>query len=716
MRDGPSRFVLPDFRNETRHLRATYVTRAIIVNAQDGERPARGESASRDGSSRRKAADTDHTALRTAERERDAAAASRDRFSFLAEVSRCLADSLDYEETLTTVAGMSLPYLGAWCIVDVAEDGYPSGPKVEGGIRRLTVQHPDPAKRAIARELQDRYPPSPDDLIGSAKVIRTGRPEMVFDVPPSALAASARDPEHLELLRSLGVQAYIIAPMVARGRTLGAITFVTAESGRRFGELDVLMAEDIARRSAMAVDNARLHREAITLREAAEDALAEAEELASELEVSRDEADEARTETSRSAARLQALAAALSVASTEEEVAEAVVTHATEVFGAVGVVIARVSPDEVFLEILSAGAMPSDIRQEWARFPISAPVPLADVARTGRELFLESPAAWIERYPDMQPLLEATGHSANAVVPLVVEGRVLGVLGAAFDSPRTFDEDDRSLALSVGQQCAQALERARLLDAERRARNDAEVARAAAEKANQAKAEFLAAMSHELRTPLNAIGGYAQLIEMGIHGPVTDAQQEALSRIDLAQRHLLRLVNDVLNFARIQAGHLEYDVQPMQLAEVVRAVEPMLSPQMQAKRLAYEVAVPADCMVHADRSKLTQVLVNLLSNAVKFTPPGGRITVDSPKRGDGSGDAHTVFLRVGDTGVGIPRDKLQDIFEPFVQVDATPKGRKGGAGLGLAISRDLTRGMGGDIRVRSVVGEGTTFTVALPRA
>jgi signal transduction histidine kinase len=196
------------------------------------------------------------------QRARDAAESSRDRFAFLAEVSRCLADSLDYETTLATVAGLSLPYLGAWCIVDVR------GP--DGALRRLTVQHPDAAKQFAARTLQERYPPTADDYLGVTRVIESGRPELVFDVSDAELASRARDPDHLALLRTLGVKAYIIAPMLARGRVLGAITFVAAETGRRFGDLDVVIAEDLAQRAAMAVDNAQAHGELSRARAAAE--------------------------------------------------------------------------------------------------------------------------------------------------------------------------------------------------------------------------------------------------------------------------------------------------------------------------------------------------------------------------------------------------------------------------------------------------------------
>ncbi|HEU0300089.1 MAG TPA: GAF domain-containing sensor histidine kinase, partial [Longimicrobium sp.] len=228
-----------------------------------------GDPAPRPSGNAPQAASREETALRSAELERDLAEASRDRFSFLAEVSRCLTDSLDYEATLTTVAGMSLPYLDAWCIVDVLTPG--------GEVRRVAVVHPDPDRQEAARALAKEYAPRAGDMVGAPRVIRTGRPEMVFDVPDAALVAAAHDEEHLALLRRLGIRAYVIVPMVARGNVLGAMTFITAEHGRRFGDIDVVMAEDLARRAAMAVDNARLHREAEEARDTAENALAEAE-------------------------------------------------------------------------------------------------------------------------------------------------------------------------------------------------------------------------------------------------------------------------------------------------------------------------------------------------------------------------------------------------------------------------------------------------------
>jgi len=248
---------------------------------------------------------------------------------------------------------------------------------------------------------------------------------------------------------------------------------------------------------------------------------------------------------------------------------------------------------------------------------------------------------------------------------------------------------------------------------------EAEEARASAEAANRVKSEFLATMSHELRTPLNAIAGYAQLIELGVHGPVTDAQRESLRRIQRSEQHLLSLVNDVLNFAKLEAGRIDYDVTDVVLMDVVSSVTPMVEPQLAEKNLRYDVDIASDVVVRADADKLQQVLLNLMSNAIKFTERGGRISVNLGTRSCDDANASEaptgcVLLRMTDSGIGIPRERQEAIFDPFVQVDRHNTHTIGGTGLGLAISRDLARGMGGDLRVRSVPGEGSTFTITLP--
>ena len=253
-------------------------------------------------------------------------------------------------------------------------------------------------------------------------------------------------------------------------------------------------------------------------------------------------------------------------------------------------------------------------------------------------------------------------------------------------------------------------EELRMLNDELTARSEElERAREVAEEANRAKSEFLATMSHELRTPLNAIGGYVQLMELGIHGPVTDAQREMLGRVARSQQHLLRLINDLLNLARIEARRVDYAVDNVVLADALHSVTTMIEPQLTAAGLSFTSSVPGDLVARADDEKVQQILLNLLNNAVKFTPAKGRVTVDASRDVHG----HRVCIRVSDTGIGIRPEKLENIFEPFVQLREK---RTEGTGLGLAISRDLARGMGGDLEARSNDGNGSVFTLTLPAA
>jgi signal transduction histidine kinase len=217
-------------------------------------------------------------------------------------------------------------------------------------------------------------------------------------------------------------------------------------------------------------------------------------------------------------------------------------------------------------------------------------------------------------------------------------------------------------------------------------------------------------MSHELRTPLNAIGGYAQLMELGIHGPITEPQRSALARIRRSEAHLLGLIEDVLNFAKIEAGRVTFDLKPVPVTELVSEVDALVEPQMREKSIVYTRHDAPDAAAMVDEEKTRQVLLNLLSNAVKFTPAGGNIAVSFETR-DGEVD-----ISITDTGSGIPLEKQESIFEPFVQLQRAYTSTHGGTGLGLAISRDLARSMGGDLKVRSEPEHGSTFVLTLPRA
>jgi signal transduction histidine kinase len=232
--------------------------------------------------------------------------------------------------------------------------------------------------------------------------------------------------------------------------------------------------------------------------------------------------------------------------------------------------------------------------------------------------------------------------------------------------------------------------------------------------ASRAKTDLLAMMGHELRTPLNAISGYVQLLSTGVYGPVNPAQLDALARVDRAQRHLQELVRDLTDFVRVESGHLSLETTEIDVTELAADLESMVGPQARAKNLELVFTGCGKRRVVADRARLMQILLNLLSNAIKFTPEGGTIRLDCPSR-DGSVLMESVsFLRVRDTGPGIARDKQAQIFEPFVQVEASRGKAAEGVGLGLTISRHLARAMEGDLRVRSELGSGSSFTITLP--
>jgi signal transduction histidine kinase len=290
--------------------------------------------------------------------------------------------------------------------------------------------------------------------------------------------------------------------------------------------------------------------------------------------------------------------------------------------------------------------------------------------------------------------------------------------GGASATPTPADPTTDHIALMPASQ--QAVTELLLLGALREAtRADAaNAARLTIEHAHASLARFLAEMGHELRTPLQAVGGYADLMAMGVHGPVTDQQRIALERIHAGVVHLVELTTSLLDHARIAAGYVDYAMAAVRLGSTMDAAGSLVLPQADGRGITLTVEPCDDQLaVRADPGKLRQVLVNLLANAVKFTEPGGAVTMSAKVDAvPPTGTVPSVTISVTDTGCGISADDLKRVFDPFVQVGPRSDAHAAGVGLGLAISRDLTLGMGGSLTVESTPGVGTTFTLTLPQA
>ncbi|WP_420126662.1 ATP-binding protein [Longimicrobium sp.] len=477
----------------------------------------------------------------------------------------------------------------------------------------------------------------------------------------------------------LPVRSYLAVPVVGHtGEVLGGLFFGHAEPDM-FTERAERLAVGIAGWASVSIENARLHDAERRARAAAERAAERGQRL---LEV---------------AGRM---ARALSPA----QVAEVAVEHGMRAIGADAGAMALLDPAGAEFTMMGTRGYPEPSASRFYRFPVTLGAPMSDAVLHKRPVLVRDTAEWRERFPRTADAAAETGYEGYATVPIVADGRALGALGFSFRAGQTFDPGVDVFLETLAGHCASALERARLYEAERDARDEAE-------QANRAKSQFLASMSHELRTPLNAIGGYVELIELGLRGPTTPQQMTDLDRIKRAQQHLLGLINDVLNFARLEAGKIAFNLADVPLSEVLDEVEALIEPQAADRGILYGRGEGgAGVRVRADREKLEQVLLNLLSNAVKFTGPGGQVRMDSAQVGG------QVRIRVRDTGCGIPPEKLDAVFEPFVQVDPDLTRTRQGTGLGLAISRELARAMGGDLTVESTLDEGSTFTVHLPAA
>jgi PAS domain S-box-containing protein len=589
-------------------------------------------------------------------RQREAERTSR----FLADASRVLTSSLDYTATLQTVARLAVPEIADWCAVHVLE--------ADGAIECVAIAHVDPARETLVRDLMARYPLRPTSKYGVPAVLRTGRSVLRREVPAEIVSALARTPEDLATLRSLELRSVMIVPLIARGRTLGAITFLTAGSDRRYDERDLAVAEDLAARAALAVDNTRLYADA-------EDRRREAEVIA----------DLAR----RSNASLEA-----------DKVLPAVADAARA--------LTRCDVARIALWDTGAGATALVYRyavghrSDHAGLRMVKDSGLASaVAASGRP----ERTANIQTDPrvreEVRAFARTEGTFAVMVVPITVHQRVEGVIYCGRRRQQPFTERDEAVALRIAEHAAIALRNAELFRREQHARAEAEAA-------NRGKDDFLAVLSHELRTPLQAMLGWLRLMRAGrLDAAATAKALETIERNTLTQT---KLIGDLLDVSGILAGKLRVEPRVMDLTAVAEAAVQSVRAAALGKTITLSSSLdPGPMLLDGDPDRIDQVLTNLLSNAVKFTPGGGTIEVRLRRDGDAA------RLTIADSGIGIAPEILPHVFDRFRQADSSTTRTHGGLGLGLALVRYLVEAHGGSVRADSGgAGRGATFVVELP--
>lgn len=663
--------------------------------------------------------------------------------SLLAQAGTLLSASLNYEVRLSHVARLVVPDLGDWCAVDIIN--------AAGVLQRLSVAHIDPAKVELAYTIHRRYPPRPEDRSGIYEVLRSGQSQLFADVPAELLETSIADGEQRALIHQLGLRSVMIVPMVARGRTLGAITLAWAESGRHYTPIDVALAEELARRAALALDNALLYTEAQHLNAELESRVAI---RTAQLEASNTSLTAEIAERRQAEEQVRILNAELEQRVTERtsqlETLNSNLTHEIEERRQTGralrVVLRRTrelyhisqtigtvrTADEVLQALLSSSYLRKTSRASIAIFdqPWSdeAPPPQCTIlaawnseedlpAFVGQRFTLEG-LGLVPPYSREMPTVvediradralsarmrhrfEVLKTRSLIVFPLIAGDQWYGALSLHFNARHAVAVEDLRHLRGLVDQTAIAIDNIRLLAAEAKARREAE-------QANDVKMKFLAMISHELRTPLTSIKGFATtLLAEDVQWP-PDSQRDFLQTISDEADKLGDLIEQLLDLSRLEAGMLRIRPRPQTIDHIIDIAMAQL--QMVCTRHELAITIPPDLpALIADADRVAQVLTNLVGNAVKYSPPQTTITVSAIRIDD------LVRFDVADQGPGIPVAARTRIFEPFQQLDSHAINRTEGAGLGLAICKGLVEAHGGRIWVQDRSGPGTIISFTLP--
>jgi PAS domain S-box-containing protein len=671
--------------------------------------------------------------------ERAQIAASR---LFQSRASTLLAASLDYQTTLENLADAIVPELADWCAIDAIET--PSGTTrgATPSSRCLAVGHVDPAKKEQVWELQRRYPVDADGTYPYFKSLAASRspspgastgvrPDAVFHlteaadyclkIEPEELDRVAVDPEQLELLRSLGCSAYICLPIRFGHQTFGSILLVRGSSGRSssstpgcYTEADLAVAEDLARRAALAIEKALLYREAQETGERLRKTVASLDEQKRQLSTLQQLANRLNQQIADLPELLQLMVESVCNAIPSAEFC-AIVLH---------------DHDSDVLQLRAAAGSGTE------HLPLGKPLATQDsllheVFFTGTAHLRQHPIAVGREGEGM-----ALGEIPAAVYAVPIESAQAGRLGVLlvgnWQNAESFDLDSRrQMVVAVGEQAAIAInnarsieileEREQLLEVQNQIlarqnqeldakRKQIELQNARLREASRLKSQFLATMSHELRTPMNAALGFAQVLLRSRRHPLAAQQQQMVERIVENGRHLLRLIDDIIDLSKIEGGNSQLKLQEFELDLLVRASCEELRNLADRKNLALEIDIDlSDATVYNDRLRLRQAIANLLSNAIKFTESGS-IRVEVSEIG-----SEAIAITLIDTGIGIPKADLNHIFEAFRQVDQTTTRKYSGTGLGLAIANSLVTLMQGKITVESELGQGSKFRIELPR-